>query len=245
MRMRRSAVTGWAYGLVPAASVAYSCAPSQGRYSRSAACDTDASTSARAARTAASSEAGETVPAGAASDRWNENSRSETMRPFTGSAGCVAQSANTATSRPDSLAISQTALARRSSEVIGSRAPVCGLKRVKSRIRCSSGCGRWPSWSTRVARAAGPASGARPSGPRARAGRDAASPPRRGTRREAASRRHRARPRSRSAPGRPGARAAGRGLPRRPRLPRPRSRARRGRVSATSSSVGHVITLPL
>ena len=61
------------------------------------------------------------------------------MSPRTGSAGCVAQSPKTATSRPDSPAISQTALARRSSEVIGSRCRVSGLKRVKSRIRCSSG----------------------------------------------------------------------------------------------------------
>ena len=65
--------------------------------------------------------------------------RSETIRPRTGSAGWVAQSPKTATSRADSLTISQTAFFRRSSEVMGSRRPVAGLKRVKSRMRCASG----------------------------------------------------------------------------------------------------------
>ena len=46
---------------------------------------------------------------------------------------------STATSRPLSPAISQTAFSRRSSEVIGSRTPVAGLNLVKSGFRCCNG----------------------------------------------------------------------------------------------------------
>ena len=140
---RGSAAARWRDGRTDpgrATRDSYSAVPSHGRYACTAAAPVSASTAARAARTRPSSAAGCTAPAGAsASRRWKEKRRSETIRPRTGSAGCVAHRPKTATSRPDSPAISHTALARRSSDVIGSRWPVAGLKRVKSRMRCCSG----------------------------------------------------------------------------------------------------------
>ena len=68
-----------------------------------------------------------------------EEKRSATSSPLTGSAGQVAQRPKMATLLSPSVAMFQIAGTFRSLLGIGSSAPVAGLRRVKSRMPCSSG----------------------------------------------------------------------------------------------------------
>ena len=98
------------------------------------------STARSVSRAHASRSAGKTTPGGGSFSEYRKPlNRSETRRPFTRSAGKVAHRPKVALVRPAYPAMFHTAGARLSSLVIGSLRPVAGEKRVKSRMRCSSG----------------------------------------------------------------------------------------------------------
>src|SRR3954464_15428981 len=104
--MRRSALTGCAYGSVTAAACGYSASVSHGRMVLIAPYPVSLCARVSPSRAHDSIDAGDTMPGGGVvSLKRKVNKRSDTIRPLTDSAGYVAQNPSAPTFLPPAVAM--------------------------------------------------------------------------------------------------------------------------------------------